>query len=373
MPDTSPIPYRSAFGGTWTDRLDAIEELTRRLADGTVPTDREAELRQWIDEGYVVLRDATPAAAREALMEELPALHAELPVRRPGEPEPVLGSEATDAVALDLHAHSMFAREVLLATPIVDWLHLVLDDAPLLIGSIEDGCATPLGGLHRDPSLVAVSSPLELVGARAALRDGPALTVVAGSHRLPDQPFGGTRHFNPERDGAAALRAHDEQLARAAQDAGLAAVAITLSAGDVVLWAADLLHDDPSLESGATPTALVAHYCPAGRTPRWFDTLPHRTRRLSHNGGWLVSRHSELLDAPHAGSAPASEHVLPPVPPLEAVAERLHEHDADAATGAPDASSAPASAPQDPEPRSTRPAGGFVSAVRGLMGRRSRH
>ncbi len=364
----------SAFGGTWTDRRDAEAELARRIASGAVAADLRPALEHWLRDGYVLLRGAVaPETARRAA-ETLGALRGTLPVRRPGDQQP---SPSGDGALLDPHAASVTVRDVLLATPIVDWLTLVFEEPPLLVDSVVGGCATPTGLPHRDPSLVAISAPLELAGARIALADGPPFSIIPGSHRLPERPFSGVaRHFNPERDGGDALREHDERLLEAARAAGLQPVELPLTGGDVVLWSADLVHDDPAGDD----SALVAHYCPATREPAWFATLPHRGRRLSHNAGWLVSRHAELTDAPRPpdGDRPAEAHELEserapepaPAPAIEVVEDALERHDADTRD-------VPASSAAPPRPQPTHGAqahreGGLVGGVRRLLGRRGR-
>lgn len=365
MDDGISWGHHSTFGGTWTDRRDAEAELARRIASGTVAADLRPALEHWLRDGYVLLRGAVAAKAARRATEALSGLRGTLPVRRPGD---LQASPSGEGALLDPHAVSVAVRDVLLAPPIVDWLALVFDEPPLLVDSVVGGCATPTGLPHRDPSLVAISAPLELVGARVALADGPPLTVHPGSHRLPERPFSGVaRHFNPERDGPDALRGHDERLLEAARDAGLPPLELPLTAGDVVLWSADLLHDDPRGDD-----ALVGHYCPATREPAWFTTLPHRRRRLSHNGGWLVSRHAELADAPPsaAGDAPAAAPEPAPTPAIEIVEDTLERHDADARDVP--TPSAPPPGPHPAHGTAGHREGGLVGGVRRLLGRRGR-
>jgi len=375
MDDAISWGHHSEFGGTWTDRRDAEAELARRLARGALAAELQPALEQWLREGYIVLRGALSDQAVGRAHAALPALRQRLPCRRRGEllaSPPRAGVDEPAAATLDPHAPSQEIRDVLLATPIVDWTTIVFDESPLLMDSIVGACSTPAGLAHRDPSLVVVSSPLELVGARIALADGPPFTVWPRSHRLPEHPFSGvSRHYNPERDGVDALREHDERLLADAEEAGLEPVALSLAPGDVVLWSADLLHDDP-LDADAA--ALVAHYCPASREPAWFPTLPHRTRRLSHNGGWLVSRHAELADA-SADAAPPEPVETPALEVVEAVLERHDESAAPERSPVPTAHS-PAPPPETPPPAPAthgRREGGLVGGVRRLLGRRDPH
>lgn len=69
--DNDRGPYRSRFGGLWTDRSDAQEVLARKHCDGAV-TDQEAEhLAKWIDDGYVVLRSAIDTGLAEAVLRDI--------------------------------------------------------------------------------------------------------------------------------------------------------------------------------------------------------------------------------------------------------------------------------------------------------------
>jgi hypothetical protein len=64
-------PYRSRFGGLWTDRDDAKLVLAGKHRDGAI-TDQEAEyLSKWIDDGYVVLRSAIESRLVEAVRRDI--------------------------------------------------------------------------------------------------------------------------------------------------------------------------------------------------------------------------------------------------------------------------------------------------------------
>ncbi|MGQ4275124.1 hypothetical protein [Terrihabitans sp. B22-R8] len=53
---------RSVYGGLWTDRSDARRILAGRLATGSLPAEAVNVLRDYIDDGYVVLDGAAPLA-----------------------------------------------------------------------------------------------------------------------------------------------------------------------------------------------------------------------------------------------------------------------------------------------------------------------
>ena len=63
--------YLSRFGGLWTDRRDAGEEIDLRLASGAITEDDAGRLRHWIEHGYVVLEDAVPQEACDRLRADL--------------------------------------------------------------------------------------------------------------------------------------------------------------------------------------------------------------------------------------------------------------------------------------------------------------
>jgi hypothetical protein len=317
--------------------------------------------RQWDQDGYVVLRGASPADAVAAYPHDIARLRDGLLVRTPGDDYASLAvrAEPDSAGAVDPYAISDVARAVLLAEPVVSFLTGLFQAPPLLFDAVETTAGAPDSGLYRDATYVAVTEePAALVGALVAFGDA-TLALVPGSQALTTSRFSGRyRHYNAERDGDAALARHREELtaALAGHDRGIETVA--LEAGDVVLWHADLVHGPP--DGGP---ALYAHFCPARAQPSWFAYRPERAHHAEFGGGWLTTQHYDLVDAVADDGGADPEPVTGPQ--IEQIADALEAHD----DRPPDAPSPP---PPAPEVAHRRGAGGLIGSVRGLMGRRHR-
>jgi Phytanoyl-CoA dioxygenase (PhyH) len=324
------------------------------------------ELRQaWERDGYVVLREAAPRAALAAYAEDRERLGDGVLVRAPGDERVSLPSQVSDAAgAVDPYAVSEAARELLLAPAVTDLLTGALYDGtpPLLFDAAETAAGAPDEGPYRDATFTALASAPERLATIAVATGDAALVVFPGSHRIATAPFSGRyRHFNPERDGEAALRRHrDELTAALGQDA--ATDTITLSAGDVVVWAADLFHRPVS---GA---ALVGHLAPCDVQPGWFAYRQERARQAPYRDGaaFIASQHYDLVDAITPEQPPAGEDPEE----IERVEEALREHDQELAVEPPPNPATP-SEPAPDAPASGR-RGGFLGSVRGIMGRRGR-
>jgi hypothetical protein len=322
------------------------------------------DLRQaWEQDGYVVLRGAAPTEQIAAYAHELATNRDGLLVRGPGDEHVSLATttaahsseDERPSGAVDPYALSPAARALLLPPDLVRFLtrDVFANDAPLLFDAVETETGPPDDGSFRDATYVALATePDTLVTATIALDAGVELTLFPGSQQIPTTAFSGRyRHYNPERDGDAALQRHRDELTTALGE-NPASNTITLNPGDAVLWSADLVH------TPVTGSALIAHLCPVRVQPSWFTYRPERARLAAHADGtvWIATQHYDLLDAVAPESAPAGVH---DEPELERVEQALRAHDEGAA-------------PQPP-PVSGRRAGGLVDSVRGLMNRRGRN
>jgi hypothetical protein len=316
--------------------------------------------QQWEHEGHLVLRGAAPAGAVAAYGDELQRLRDGLLVRVPGDPHASLAAhtEPGTAGAVDPYSISDAARAVLLPETVVATLTELFDDAPLLFDATEAASGAPDAGPYRDATYVAVSDPRTLVTAAVAFSDGIDITLYPGSQGIATAPFSGRyRHFNAERDGDEALQRHRAELRTALAKTERATV--TLNAGDVMLWGADLVHDPLAGD------VLIAHLCPVAAQPSWFAYRPERARCAAVGDAWIATQHYDLVDAitldpPHRGGEPQDEQNERE---LESVEDAMRAHD----DRPPDAPSAP-----PPTPPPGRRAGGLVDTVRGIMGRRGR-
>ena len=296
--------YHSAFGGLWTDRLDAERVLgEKERAGGIDPADAEL-LRSWMADGFVVLPSAVPADVVDAIDAEVDAIweradasfRIEIGERRFAL-EPALRREPYKL--LDLCARSQAALTAACAAPIQRFLRLVFEREPLLFQSLsfEWGSSQPI---HQDSTYVVVSSPLELAAAWIALQDVSAgsgeLEYYVGSHRLPDFVFpGGTRSYHPELHDDALHASYLDGLHARARAAGLERRSFTPRKGDVLIWSADLAHGGAAvLDPGRTRKSLVCHYCPLDVTPGFFFARATRRPVREFRGLRYCSTHHDV-------------------------------------------------------------------------------
>jgi hypothetical protein len=318
------------------------------------------DLRQvWERDGYVVLRGAAPTEQIAAYDRELAADRDGLLVRSPGDEHVSLAttvqlSDGRPTGAVDSYALSAAARALLLPPDLVRFLtrDVFGGDAPLLFDAVEANAGQPDDGPFRDATYVALATePEMLVTAIIALDVGAELALFPGSQQIATTPFSGRyRHYNPERDGDAALQHHRDELAAALGQEPVSDT-ITLNPGDGVLWSADLVH------TPVTGSALIAHLCPVRVQPSWFTYRPERARHAAHTDGtaWIATQHYDLVDAVEPAEPPVG---VQDEPEIERVEQALREHDEGDAS--------------QPPPVSGRRGGGLVDSVRALMNRRGR-
>jgi len=211
-PETSDPAYFSRFAGLWTDRIDAGEEIDRRLQAGVVTAPEAERLHRWRERGYVVLERAVAPETCDRLRAELDRAFSQgderLLMHSPTQEgyQPLeAGADVERARVVDVFAFYESARTALFSEPIVRFLRTAFDDTPLLFQSLtfEKGSQQPV---HQDPIFVVTTSPLEFAASWIALEDirpgSGELTYLDGSHRTPEYLFSGKyKHWNATRDG----------------------------------------------------------------------------------------------------------------------------------------------------------------------------
>lgn len=315
-----PLPEKwfSEFGGFWTDRLDAPQELERRLADGKLTEEDADRLTHWMEKGYVVLPGAVPTSVCDDLRQEIERAWSvgdeRLRVFPPGSRDPVRISPDLPSDRLrivDIYVFVEAARQALFSPPIAHFLELVFERPPLLFQglSFERGSQQ---GMHQDTAYVVTSSPLELAACWIALQDvvegSGELMYYEGSHRLPEYRFSGAhRHWKPERDGAEQHKEWATLLNANAQSLGMPKRTFLPRKGDALIWAADLAHGgSPVTDPEATRKSLVGHYCPVGVEPNYFGYRPDRRGMKPYATGFYCSEHFDVLEVEGTVPAPSA-------------------------------------------------------------------
>jgi phytanoyl-CoA hydroxylase len=268
----------SQFGGLWTDRLDALDVLDRRAA--RLPKKDADDIEHFIREGYVILQGAVDVTAADELVRDIEDAWAhgsdKFRVDILGKVHPLRPEHrAQPFKLLDLYASSEAARRASFAEPIVRFLTLVFDEAPLAFQSLTFERGTQQD-IHQDTAYVVVSEPMKLAASWVALEDihegTGELEYYAGSHRLPDTVFGGRfKHWNPGRDGEEPHRVFLQSLHDECAKRGMKRLKFRPKKGDALIWSADLAHggskiDDPT----RTRKSHVTHYCPRSVEPHFM-------------------------------------------------------------------------------------------------------
>jgi ectoine hydroxylase-related dioxygenase (phytanoyl-CoA dioxygenase family) len=308
--------YASRFGGLWTDRSDAEEEIRRRAESGELDASLVAPLTSFVVDGYAVLEQAVPLEVVDRFRDDISNAfeHGDerlLIQRKAGESEPLTAGQPLErARVVDSYAFYESARETLFAKPIVEFLRTIFEADPLLFQSLSFHKGSEQG-MHQDTAYVVVSSPLRLSAAWVALEDvqpgSGELMYYRGSHRLPEYLFSGEyKHWNPERDGPEQHAEWARLLNENAERLGMERQTFLARKGDVLLWSADLAHGgSPVTDTSLTRRSLVGHFCPVGVEPNYYSYRADRRTQVPFGGGFYSSEYYEL-----GGEAPERKGIL---------------------------------------------------------------
>lgn len=296
-----PAGFRSAFGGLWTDRGDALDLVEGKLELGRVTAHQAQLLRAFITDGYVVLKGAVPPLtlwrARRALAAayagKIPGLKFSCPELGvdvgPWKP----GMTEVPAKALELHAHSRAVRDAIFAPAISRFLRLIFD-RPALASQTLGFWRGSAQGAHQDTAYVTYTLPMQFAASWIALEDVCAgageLFYYAGSQRLGDFLYDG--EFKGVSEGLR-LRpgwrpqpeeeAHQRSLVSRSAQEGCEERTFLARRGDALIWAADLAHGGKPISLERSRRSIVSHYCPAEVAPLYFESSPRKIWR--HRSG----------------------------------------------------------------------------------------
>ena len=303
----------STFPGLWTDRYDASDELDRRVHLGMIEAEDRHLYESFIALGFAVIPDAVPTALCQALSEEIHHAWKEggssFLSQSPGSQELIPVTSDLDPKSMrivDAHVASHATREILFSSKITKFLREIFSEQPLLFQSLtfERGSEQ---GFHQDTAYVVVDEPRKLAAAWVALEDVRAgsgeLRYIPRSHRIPEFLFSGEfKHWSPERDGHDQHDEWNNYLITTAQQMELAEERFLPKMGDVLIWAADLVHGGSPVEfNDFTRRSLVGHYCPNSSRPNYFEFAPQRSNVVEHGEGRFSSYHFQINPSPLSG------------------------------------------------------------------------
>jgi len=276
--------------GPWLDHDGALDKIQSRLADGVITDEEATLLRQWVVDGYFILRNAVPESDHWMLDEyvrdlnelwttdkELPGLQVmslHIPGRPPG---PVDHAEILSwpmEKRLHLrdhqlwrihyyHPHTAAGLAMTKAEQLLRMCYLLLDEDPVLINSIGFKFGSQVG-LHQDLCAYHIHPANRLIGIWLGAENvnpaaGP-LGVFPGSHKTPlwnqwnNYPQTNLRTCHLETRDAQAV-----YLAAAVE--GKERKPLPVQKGDAIFQHPLLIHGgDKIQDSTATRFSMVLHY-----------------------------------------------------------------------------------------------------------------
>ncbi len=291
-----PDRPQSRFGGLWTDQANALDLVDGKLDLGMINAQQADTLREWIRDGYVILKGALPSQMVEGARAELDKAYSG------GFPDVVFDCDYhapkistfrsyhrdLPTKALDLHWQSQATRDAIFAPKILEFLYLVFQRRPMATQTLGFFRGSAQGG-HQDAAYVSYSNYMHFAASWIALEDvtpgAGELFYYPGSQKLPDYLYPGenkniidTQRRNPQLNISSFITEHVNMLPDLCARRGIEQQRFTAKAGDVLIWSADLVHGGSPISSDATRKSMVTHYCPKELVPLYFEDGPREIR-----------------------------------------------------------------------------------------------
>jgi phytanoyl-CoA hydroxylase len=289
----------------WTDSDDAPARLDRKFANGELSAAERDDIAHFIDHGWLVWRKAIDEPLIDRFVQDIRSVykHAGKFVttdHRHGRSQLKLSGKQPDKFEslFDLYVNFDSSRRACMHPRIMRFLSIVFEARPIAFQQLLFQRSNQ-HQVHQDTSVVAVEDPLLLAATWIALEDvvegSGELAYYDRSHKLPHYLFkDGTKRFNAaEDDYAACAQALDEMC----KNRGLPYERFLARKGDVLFWAADLVHRSHprTLPEETSRLSCVTHYCPSTTAPYWFRFHPdHRQIESYDSMAGFASVHYRL-------------------------------------------------------------------------------
>jgi phytanoyl-CoA hydroxylase len=280
----------------WIDRIDFLEQLSRRIRIGELSERVGADILTFEKKGVVVLEKAASdeelARFEAAISVAFRDGHSDLLYQAPGKTESArvtAGLNRRGTRVVDAYAVLPEALDLLSTPRLVEVLKIILGERPKLFQSLSFDMGSEQG-LHQDTAYVVVDRPMEFVGCWIALEDvnvgSGELQYMIGSHRLPDYEFrGNKKHWDMSIDGLESHNAWAKWILEEGGRRGLPIESFLAQRGDILIWHADLAHGGSLItRSDCTRKSLVGHFCPESAVPNYVRYAPDRSVAMSHRG-----------------------------------------------------------------------------------------
>lgn len=300
----------AALSNLWTDAPNALSRLDQLVGQGVVSAGLSDSLAHFIEHGWLIMPRAIEPALTDRFVHDIRGLHRHPGMfvrtdhRNGGGSLQVTGTTPDRFESLlDLYVNLESSRRVCMHPRITEFLIAVFRARPLAFQQLLFQRSN--GHLfHQDTAFVAVEEPLFLAATWIALEDvvegSGELAYYDASHRLPHVLFSnGTKRFDFAIDDQ---QAYAQQLDAMCKERGLPYQRFMAKKGDVLFWAADLVHRSHPrvLPEGTSRLSCVTHYCPATVHPFWFRFHPDN-RGIEPDGGGAGAFASSFYRLPNDG------------------------------------------------------------------------
>jgi ectoine hydroxylase-related dioxygenase (phytanoyl-CoA dioxygenase family) len=261
----SPIGYHDfkehSTEVPWIDRPDALDYMESQPAYHQFSPSLQAKIRQFIQEGYLILEGLVPQQEVNALNQEVEQL------LKTGK----AGYNFTGRKIFNLFEHSTLASERFFKRPeLLELLEFLMGKKVIPFQSLNFMVGSEQKA-HSDLIHMTTEPPGYLIAAWYALEpctpeNGPLL-YYPGSHRLP---FVSTHDYDSGNGtftlGQESNARYEERIASLIQEKGLQASTFLANPGDVLIWHSNLLHagspilGKPAPGKEITRKSMVCHY-----------------------------------------------------------------------------------------------------------------
>ncbi len=239
----------------WLDKPNASARLLAHKKFGVLPHDLRAQLFQFVEEGYMILKGFFDEAAVEKLNEEINHFLQSKKV----------GFNYTRRKIMESYKVSTTANQFFRDERLLELLNFTMGKKVIPFHTInfiegsEQAAHSDFIHMTTEPKGYLIAAWIALENCDAG--NGP-LFFYPRSHRLPyvlsaDYPSGNTRWTI----GAHSNRRYEEKIAELVEEKGLQKKYFMAKKGDVLIWHANLIHGGEAIRTkGATRKSMVAHY-----------------------------------------------------------------------------------------------------------------
>lgn len=239
----------------WLDRPNAMEILEQHPTYLAMLPEQQAEIRRFMEEGYMILKGFFPVAEVAQLNQEIEELLQ----------QQQLDFNYTGRKIMESYKHSPTANAFFRNARLLELLQFIMGKPIIPFHTINfiEGSEQRA---HSDSIHMTTEPPGYLIAAWIALEDiGPEqgpLIYYPKSHRLPyltteDYPAGHTKW----RLGEFANKRFEDEVEKLVEAQQFEAKTFQAQKGDVLLWHANLIHGGTAItKAGATRKSMVAHY-----------------------------------------------------------------------------------------------------------------